>query len=398
MSLEDHKRTPTALNKKSKLIGFVLLIAIVFSGFYFIKPFRTVSEKELGQNNEDKSPVAVLAQAASQGDVPVYLDALGTVAPLQMVRVRSRVDGELVRVMFKEGAMVKAGDLLAEIDPRPIQIQLMQAEGQLLKDEALLTNARLDLQRYNTLLAQDSIAAQQTATQAALVKQYEGTVATDMAVVANAKLQLAYTKISAPISGRLGLRLVDQGNLVHAADVNGLVVITQVQPIAVVFTVPEDAVAVLTKTLHAGQSLMVEAYGRTGKSKLGEGQLLAMDNQIDVSTGTLKLKAQFANTEENLFANQFVNVKLLVNILRSAMLIPSTAVQLDQQGAFVYVVDSGQTVSMRQVTLGASYQDQVVVTTGIHVNELVVIDGMDKLKEGAKVKVKLAQLAANRIQ
>jgi multidrug efflux system membrane fusion protein len=256
-----------------------------------------------------------------------------------------------------------------------------------MRDEALLNNAQLDLQRYQTLLQQDSISSQQTATQAATVKQYQGIVETDKAMVANAKLQLSYAKITAPISGRLGLRLVDQGNIVKASDANGIVVITQTQPIAVVFSVPEDQIPAVMKQRYLGKTLVLEAFDRSGKNKLAQGQLLAVDNQIDVNTGTVKLKGQFANDDTALFANQFVNIRMQVDTLRDVVIVPSAAVQTGNNGAFVYVVDAEQSVSMRAVKLGAVYQEQVAVLEGVKAGELLVVEGADKLREGAKVKL-----------
>jgi len=283
--------------------------------------------------------------------------------------------------------MVHEGDLLAEIDPRAFQAQLMQAEGQLLRDQALLKNAEVDLDRYKTLLEQDSIAAQQTVTQESLVKQYKGTVAIDRALLANAQLQLSYARITAPITGRLGLRLVDQGNMVKASDVNGLAVITQIQPIAVVFTLPEDDLHSVMKQFRSGKGLTIEAYDRSGKIKLAEGQLLAVDNQIDTSTGTVKLKGQFANEDGALFSNQFVNIRMLMDTLRSVTIIPTAAIQRGVMGAFVYVVKADQTVSVRSVTLGPSEDEKVAVLKGLEPNERVVVDGADKLREGLKVKL-----------
>ncbi|MDD5579269.1 MAG: efflux RND transporter periplasmic adaptor subunit [Methylobacter sp.] len=286
---------------------------------------------------------AVVAEPVKEGDVPVYLNSLGTVTGLRTVTVKSRVDGELVHVAFKEGGRVREGDQIAEIDPRPFQVQLMQAEGQLLRDEALLNNARIDLRRYRTLLEQDSIAGQQAATQEAVIKQYQGIVATDQALVANAKLQLSYAKITAPITGRLGLRIVDQGNIVKASDAGGIAVITQAQPISVVFTLPEDQVPAVMKQLHSGKVLPVEAYDRGGKNKLAQGRLVAVDNQIDLNTGTVKLKSQFDNEDEALFANQFVNIRMKIDTLRGVVIAPGAAIQNGNAGAFVYVVKDGRT-------------------------------------------------------
>ncbi|MDD2661678.1 MAG: MdtA/MuxA family multidrug efflux RND transporter periplasmic adaptor subunit [Methylococcales bacterium] len=366
-------------------LTIILLIAVTV---YLIR-LITVHPEENNKASEKftESDTAVTAVAAVQGDFPVYLTGLGTVTPLKTVTVRSRVDGELVRVAFKEGQMVHEGDLLAEIDPRAFQVQLMQAEGQLLRDEALLKNARTDLVRYKTLLEQDSIAAQQSVTQESLVKQYMGTVEMDRGLVANAKLQLSYARITAPITGRLGLRLVDQGNIVHASDANGLAVITQIQPIAVVFTLPEDDLKAVMKRFHSDKILAIEAYDRRDKVKLAQGQLLAVDNQIDTSTGTVKLKGQFANEDNALFSNQFVNVRMKMDTLNSVTIIPATAIQRGTIGAFVYVVKEDQTVSVRPLTLGPTEDEKVAVFKGLLPDELVVVDGADKLREGTKVKL-----------
>jgi len=366
-------------------------IAIILSlalAAYFIKLISTQPEDDYKKSDKFTDPViAVTAVAATQGDLPVYLSGLGTVTALRTVTVRSRVDGELIRIAFKEGQMVQEGELLAEIDPRAFHVQLMQAEGQLLRDEALLKNAQTDLVRYKTLLEQDSIAAQQTVTQESLVKQYKGSVAIDRGLVADAKLQLSYARITAPISGRLGLRLVDQGNMVKASDANGLAVITQIQPIAVVFTLPEDDLQAVMKQFRSGKDLTIEAYDRSGKIKLAEGHLLAVDNQIDTSTGTVKLKGQFANKDGALFANQFVNIKMLMDTLRSVTIIPTAAIQRGTIGAFVYVVKEDQTVNVRPLTLGPAEDEKVAVLEGLQPDERVVVDGADKLREGMKVKL-----------
>jgi multidrug efflux system membrane fusion protein len=381
---------------------WLLLVLLAFSivAYYVIKPFNSAeagkpesAKNGEGQRGKDGKPdkkgkgiSSVTAEPVTLADVPVYLNGLGTVTGLRTVTVRSRVDGELLRVLYKEGAMVKEGDLLAEIDLRNYQIQLMQVEGQLQRDEALLKNAELDADRYKTLLAQDSIASQQVATQESLVKQYQGTVATDKAIVANAKLQLSYTRITAPISGRLGLRVVDQGNIIKASDATGLAVITQIQPISVVFTLPEDALPAVMPSLNRGKPLAVEAFDRSGKNKLATGQLMAVDNQIDPSTGTVKLKSQFANTDGALFVNQFVNVRMLMDTLHSIPVIPSSAVQTGEKGSFVYVLKDDQTVTVRPVKLGTVNGENVAVLEGLKAQELIVIDGTDKLREGAKVK------------
>jgi membrane fusion protein, multidrug efflux system len=385
MKLDENKNGTQERFRWRIWITIILIIAI---SVYLIKLISIQPEENYKKPDQFTDPeIAVAAVAAMQSDFPVYLNGLGTVTALRTVTIRSRVDGELIRVAFKEGQMVNAGDLLAEIDPRAFQVQLMQAEGQLLRDEALLKNAQTDLVRYNTLLEQDSIAAQQSVTQESLVKQYQGTVAMDRGLVANAKLQLSYARITAPITGRLGLRLVDQGNIVHASDTNGLAVITQIQPIAVVFTLPEDDLQAVMKQFRSGEGLAIEAYDRRGKIKLAEGQLLAVDNQIDTSTGTVKLKGQFANEDGALFSNQFVNIRMLMDTLRSVTIIPAAAIQRGTNGPFVYVVKEDQTVSVRPLTLGPTEDERIAVLKGLQPDELVVVDGADKLREGMKVKL-----------
>ncbi len=334
-------------------------------------------------------PVAV--GAVKKSDVDLYLNGLGTIVPLRTVTVRSRVDGELVRVHFTEGQMVKEGDLLAEVDPRPFQVQLMQAEGQLAKDQALLANARIDLERYQTLFTQDSIAKQQVDTQASLVRQYEGAVKTDQSGIDNAKLQLTYARITAPVSGRLGLRQVDPGNVIHAADANGIVVITQLQPIATVFTIPQDQIELVLKKRDT--KLPVEAWDRENTKRLATGALITVDNQIDVTTGTVKLKAQFPNGDGALFPNQFVNVRMLVDTLKNQTVVPSAAVQRGAQGLFVYVVKPDSTVTMRAVKLGPVNGPLTAVEEGLQPGDEVVTDGIDRLREGAKVAVPQAKPA-----
>ena len=368
-------------------IGITLILLLSLAA-YLVKLNSPQAEEDNKKSEQFTDPlIAVSAVAATQGDFPVYLTGLGTVTALRTVTVRSRVDGELIRIAFKEGQMVQEGELLAEIDPRAFQAQLMQAEGQLQRDEALLKNARTDLIRYKTLLDQDSIAAQQSVTQESLVAQHKGTVAIDRGLVANAKLQLSYARITAPITGRLGLRLVDQGNMVKASDANGIAVITQIQPIAVIFTLPEDDLRPVMKQFQSGKGLVIEAYDRSGKVKLAEGQLLAVDNQIDSSTGTVKLKGQFANKDGALFSNQFVNIKLNMDTLRSVTIIPTAAIQRGTMGTFVYIVKEDQTVSVRPVTLGPTESEKVAVLEGLQPNEVVVVDGADKLREGMKVKL-----------
>ncbi|WP_419866012.1 MdtA/MuxA family multidrug efflux RND transporter periplasmic adaptor subunit [Methylomonas methanica] len=366
----------------------ILALLAAAGGYYFYQAGRQHQENADSRPNQyENTPVSVAVALTRQGDLPIYLNGLGTVTPLHTVTVRSRVDGELIRVAFTEGQAVRQGELLAEIDPRPYQVAVQQAEGQLLRDEALLKNAEIDQDRYQTLLEQDSIAAQQTATQAALVKQYRGTVEIDRAQLDNAKLQLSYARITAPVSGRIGLRLVDQGNMVRVGDVNGLAVITQVQPISVVFTLPEDDIPAVMRRWRSGDTLVIDAYDRAGQQKLASGKLLAVDNQIDASTGTLKLKAQFDNEDRTLFANQFVNIKMRLDTLRSATLAPSAAIQHGANGAFVYLVKDDNSITVRRVKPGPADGETVAILEGLASNDKLVIDGADKLREGSQVKV-----------
>ena len=365
--------------------ALALLLALIF---FIIKWVGNPSEENSKASKKLNEPViAVTAAVSIQGDFPVYLNGLGTVTALRTVTVKSRVDGELIHVAFKEGSLVNAGDLLAEIDPRAFQVQLMQAEGQLQRDQALLKNAQMDLVRYKTLLEQDSIAAQQTHTQQSVVEQHQGTVEIDRGLVANAKLQLSYARITAPITGRLGLRLVDQGNIINTSDASGLAVITQISPISAVFTLPEDNLPAVMKRFKSGEVLSIEAYDRGGNIKLAEGQLLAVDNQIDTSTGTVKLKGQFTNEDNTLFSNQFVNIKMKMETLHAVTIIPTSAIQRGIIGPFVYVVKDDQTVKVQTLSLGPTDGEKVAILKGLQANELVVTDGADKLRDNVKVKL-----------
>ena len=371
-------------------LWFTLIVVLVALGvaFLVLRPAPQNADGARkgarGGPNAPGRPTPVVAVAAKTADVNVYLNGLGSVTPLNTVAVKSRVDGQLMKVLFTEGQLVRAGEVLAEIDPRPFQVQLEQAEGQLAKDEALLKNAQVDLERYRVLFAQDSVAKQQLDTQASLVRQYEATLKVDHAAIDNARLQLAYCHITAPLAGRIGLRLVDPGNVVHASDQNGLVVITQLQPIAAIFTLPEDSLPAVMSKLRSREKLPVQAYDRAGKMRLANGVLLTVDNQIDPTTGTVKLKAQFANADNQLFPNQFVNLRMLVDVKRGATVVPSAAIQRGTPGTFVYVVKPDRTVTVRKVELGPVDGDNVSVE-GVAPGEPVVVDGADRLREGATV-------------
>ena len=331
--------------------------------------------------------VPVAAVPAKKGDVGVYLGGLGSVTPNNTVTVRSRVDGQLMEFLFLEGQFVRSGQLLARIDPRPFEAQLAQVEGQLARDQALLKNAELDLARYRALLQQDSIASQQIDTQEALVRQYEGTVKSDQGQVESAKLQLEYSRITAPIGGRVGLRLVDPGNMIHATDPNGLFVITQLQPVAVVFSIPEDSLPGLLARMRGGKKIPVEAWDREGKRKIATGYLFTVDNQIDPTTGTVKIKSVFENSGNELFPNQFVNARLLMDVVRGAVVVPAAAVQRSTRGIFVYVVKADNTAEMRPVSLGPAQGDDQAIREGVAPGERIVVDGADRLRDGAKVEL-----------
>jgi multidrug efflux system membrane fusion protein len=333
----------------------------------------------------------VVAAHASKGEVKVTYDALGAVTPLATITVKSRVDGQLMRIGFQEGQIVHQGDFLAEIDPRPFEAALKQAEGALLRDQALLEEARLDQKRYERLVAQDSIAQQQFDAQKALVHQYEGTVKIDQGVVDTARVNLLYTRITAPVTGRVGLRLVDPGNYVQTTDAGGVVVITQIDPISVIFSVPEDNEPQIMARMMSGAALEVTAFDRSGTTLLATGKVSTIDNQIDPVTGTVKLRALFDNKDLKLFPSQFVNARLLIDTLHDAVVVPSAAILRGAPGTYVYLINPDKTVTVRVVTVGPSQGERQAIMAGLEPGAAVVVDGSDKLHEGAKVTLPRAE-------
>ena len=378
------KQKTLLLSLRPWLISAVALLGLVLLVQLLAKSNTPVRD---GKKSAGTADFLVSAASVVRSDLPVYFNGLGTVTAYNTVTVRSRVDGELLKVLFTEGQEVKAGDLLALIDPRSFRVALEQAEGAQQRDQAQLKNAQIDLQRYRGLFAQDSIAKQTLDTQEALVSQYQGTLKANQAAVNQAKLNLQFTEVRAPISGRLGLRKVDVGNLISAGDTTGLVVITQVQPIAVLFSLPEQQLPLIRQQLRTGKPLSVVALDRNQNLQLAAGELATLDNQIDISTGTLKLKARFANSDNALFPNQFVNVRLLAQTLTDALVIPANAVQRGTQGSFVYVLDASDKVHLRNISLGATSGEQLQVLSGLEAGERVVTEGVDRLREDMQVKV-----------
>jgi multidrug efflux system membrane fusion protein len=377
--------------RKRHLWRWLLFIALSAGAWFCRSYWMPWVTSALGRSNSNgpsakvQRPVPVRTATVVKRDLDLYLNGLGTVTAFKTVTLKSRVDGELIKVAFIEGQMVKEGDLLAEIDPRPFEAQLEQAEGTLAKDEATLDLARLNLERVKELRKKNSIAQQQVDEQVAAVQQMEGTVQTDTGLVANARLQLKYCRIVAPVTGRIGLRLVDQGNIVHANDVMGMAVITQLQPIAVVFPISQDEIPRVQKQTNAERTLTVEAFDRGFNTKLATGKLYAIDNQVDATTGTVKLKAVFDNEDNMLFPNQFVNARLLVDTRHDAVVVPSAAVQRGPNGTFVYVVMADDKVHMQTVVTGAAEGAETAIATGLVPGDIVVTDGIDKLKEGSEI-------------
>ena len=366
-------------------LGLVLLIIFIWA----ILPGNKVNQ---GFGAGGPQPVGVAK--AARGNIDVTLDALGTVTPLATVTVRPQVSGQIIRFAFHEGQMVKAGDLLAQIDPRTFQAALDQSKGQLARDSAALANARLDLKRDQALYKANAISQQTLDTQAALVKQDEGVVLSDQASVEQSAINLGYTRITAPVAGRVGIRLVDVGNFVSAGQTNGIVVVTQLQPISVLFSVPEDNIGDVVSRLDSGALMEADAYDRTQTTKLATGRLTAVDTQVDTTTGTVKMRAVFDNADGILFPNQFVNIKLLVNTLRNQVVVPASAIQRGAEGTFVFVVSAQNTVSMRTVTVGPQQGDSVSILKGLNPGEMVVTDGADRLKDGSQVTVPSGQKAS----
>ena len=373
--------------------GLLILVALIL---LFILLVRYIQQKQpvappaagrghMGQNG----PVAVGTATAQIGDIDVKIPALGTVTPLATVTVRTQISGVMQKIFFTEGQRVKQGDTLAQIDPRPYEAAVQQQQGNLKRDQALLADAKLDLKRYEGLVKEDSIAEQQLDTQRALVDQYVGTVESDEGQLKSAQVNLIYTHISAPATGIVGLRQVDQGNYVTPADTNGIVMLNQIEPITVIFSIPEDNVSAIAKRLHAGAKLTVEAFDRTNSAKIADGKLLSLDNSIDITTGTVKLRAAFQNEDGALFPNQFVNIQLLVDTLRNQVIVPNAAVRRGAPNGvtteFVYVVNADRTVSVRPITTGVVDGERVAVQKGLAAGEMVVTEGADRLRDGAEV-------------
>jgi membrane fusion protein, multidrug efflux system len=376
------------------IVGLAALIAI---GVWYFRGSHASTEAQgpgapggggKGQGRQGGAAgfvVPVVVAKTVRGDLPVYFNGLGTVTAFNTVTVRSRVDGQITKINFKEGQSVRQGEDLVDIDSRPFQVQLEQAEGQLAKDQAQLRDVQVNYERFQLLYKEGVIPKQQVDTQGSQVGMFEGSIKGDQGAIDSAKLQIVYSHVTAPISGRIGLRLVDVGNIVHATDANGLLVITQLQPIAVIFSLPQDQLPQVASKLQKGDQLVVEAYDRDDTSKIESGKLLTIDNQIDTSTGTYKLKAVFNNDRNILFPNQFVNVHLLADIKKNLVIVPSSAIQRGPQGTYVYVVQNGDTAKIQSVTIAQTTADSVGLSAGLNAGDLVVVDGQDKLQDGSKV-------------
>src|ERR1039457_6809504 len=362
------------------IVGVVALVVLLVIGLRYRAGHSVTATGPFGTGG----PLAVGVAKVSTGDVPITVNALGTVTPLATVTVHPQINGPLIKIAFTEGQIVKAGELLALIDPRPFQAALDQAQGQLKRDQALLANAKIDLARYKTLLAQESVSDQTYATQVSTVAQDEATVAFDQAAVESAQLNLGYCRITSPVAGRVGLRQVDIGNLLQA-NTSTIAIVTQMQPMSVLFTVPEDSVSTILDHLHRGEKLTVDAFDRSLTNQIASGTLSNSDNQIDTTTGTLKLRAMFDNSKLELFPNQFVNAHLILETLHHQIVVPGAALQNGSQGSYVYLVNADNTVSMHPVVAGPSAGDLVAITKGLTIGQTVVVDGADQLRDGAKI-------------
>ena len=408
---EESASRPAAEPKHRVWLWLFIAVVIAALGFWYFRSSKASTEAQgpsaaggsgKGQGRQGAGAggfaVPVVVATSQRGDLPVYFNGLGTVTAFNTVTVHGRVDGQITKINFQEGQYVHQGDALVEIDARPYQVQLEQAEGQLAKDQAQLRDVQVNYERYQLLYKEGVIPKQQVDTQGAQVGQFEGAIKADEGVIDGAKLQLVYSHVTAPISGRIGLRLVDVGNIVHATDANGLLVITQLQPIAVIFALPEDELPQVTTKLRSGSQLTVDAYDRDDTNKIESGKLLTIDNQIDTSTGTYKLKAIFNNDKEVLFPNQFVNVHLLADVKKNLTIVPAAAIQRGPQGTYVYVVQNGSTAKIQSVTIAQSTANSVGLSAGLNGGELVVIDGQDKLQDNSKVSPTTAPTGAANAQ
>jgi multidrug efflux system membrane fusion protein len=375
---------PLTPRRARKVLVIAILVALVGGGVWWM--YRGGSADD-GKQNPRNAPVPVALATVGKGDIDIIYPALGTVTPLANVTVRTQINGVLQEVGFQEGQIVQKGDFLAQIDARPYQAALEQAQGALQRDQALLKDAQVNLARYQKLFEQNSISKQQLDTQASLVQQYQGAVVTDQGQIDSDNLNITYCHITAPITGRVGLRQVDAGNYAQTSDANGIVVLTQLDPISVVFTLPEDQLPAIMKRLAAGAELPVTAYDRADSTKLAEGKLVSVDNEINTSTGTVKLRAQFDNANAALFPNQFVNAQLKVNTDHDVVIAPQDAVLRGAPGTFVYLTKEDGTVAVRPVKVGASQGDNIEITDGLAAGDKVVTDGTDKLRDGAKFKL-----------